>query len=379
MLAAGRPLPNVLAALRGASSSGVSGWSAWEDGMLDLLSDAVGVDEVVSVVLDAALVRSGKTHPAFFVALARALGVSAVPGECPLAGGGLEGRAWDFSEAELRRIAAACAPEAGGTAPPRSVEAETVPGNIRVRRGGQGGRTREVEETGGDGVIVYLCCGEEEEIGELRTSLRLLSRNFLPSFDHHVVIFYSPQEGVFGVETRRELQGEFPMVRFEAVEFPEVPRWAPKQVQGYGVGYRQMCWFFSGGMVRHPALRGYRWVMRLDSDSYFYAPVVQDPMRVVREAGVSLATAGAFRDNPVFVEGLLNATTRHFGRQVVEGEWGGVCYGTHLTVLDMRWARAPAFQNYLAALEREGGFWRARWGDACVLYLAAAGLLPSNA
>jgi hypothetical protein len=61
-------------------------------------------------------------------------------------------------------------------------------------------------------------------------------------------------------------------------------------------------------------------------------------------------------------------------------DWNDVryCFATNFFVLDLRWVRSPAYRSFFAALDNSGGFYKHRWGDACVQFLAVATLLTSD-
>ena len=52
----------------------------------------------------------------------------------------------------------------------------------------------------------------------------------------------------------------------------QIPKFVPHpylpNAQGFGLGYRHMCRFFSGEIFKHPILQNYQYVWRLDTDSF---------------------------------------------------------------------------------------------------------------
>ena len=168
---------------------------------------------------------------------------------------------------------------------------------------------------------------------------------------------------------------------------------APRRVRGYGLGYRHMCRFFSGPVFEHAALAPYEYVWRLDSDSFLLAPPLRDPFGEMAAAGASYGWLHAYRDEDVFVTGLWE-TTRRFLRDEGGGideaavhAWvpGGhtwpetpMCFATNCFLARRSWFTSPAYRRYFDALDRAGGFYAYRWGDACVHMLAVAALLPRS-
>ena len=255
-----------------------------------------------------------------------------------------------------------------------------------------------------DSAFVYLCCGHEGEFQELLLSLRYLRRHYFDAqqsrFDDGfaapavIVFLEGAHHSVAGL--RAAFRGVRDAMRIRIVELDFQEQFGDTTVQppaggvslGFSLGYRHMCRFFSGAVYRHSALSHYRRMIRLDTDSYLYAPVRRSLFGAFARS--RYGHIGTFRDNKIFVRGLLNATAAHFGdafpdrlrrrnkHYVASGTWKEICYATHFTYVDLEWGRSPAYQAYVQHLEAQGGFYANRWGDACVHYLAAAGLLNDS-
>ena len=291
------------------------------------------------------------------------------------------------------------------------------------------------------GAIVYLCCADEGEIADLHRSLRLLFLHFNGRARYPVVIFHdllderqtealqaearaataeataAPPSGAAASSSSSTADAATvaadvnattaashqPPLQFEwldesVFDFPshmtDAQRAAaPRRVRGYGLGYRHMCRFFSGPVFEHAALAPYEYVWRLDSDSFLLAPPLRDPFAEMAAAGASYGWLHAYRDEDAFVTGLWE-TTRRFLRDEGGGideaavhAWvpGGhtwpetpMCFATNCFLARRSWFTSPAYRRYFDALDRAGGFYAYRWGDACVHMLAVAALLPRS-
>ena len=53
-----------------------------------------------------------------------------------------------------------------------------------------------------------------------------------------------------------------------------------------------------------------------------------------------------------------------------------MCLATNCFIARRAWFASPPYTDYFEALDRSGGFYTYRWGDACVHMLAVAALLP---
>ena len=275
------------------------------------------------------------------------------------------------------------------------------------------------------GVIAYVCCADAAEVVDMRRSIRQLHAHFNREARYPVVIFHdmltaadmlairhdaagldAADAGVAGVgavdQADDDALGAGGWVSFQWLDaslfalpahMSEAERAAvPTAVRGYGMGYRHMCRAFCGPLFRHPALSGFEFIWRLDSDSFLLNPPLSDPFVDMREGNASYAWVHAYRDEPVFVTGLWEHTKRFLDARGIDSAridaWvpGGhtwvetpMCFATNCFVARLSWLTSPEFTSYFEALDATNGFYAYRWGDACVHMLAVAALLPSDA
>lgn len=200
------------------------------------------------------------------------------------------------------------------------------------------------------------------------------------------------------------------------------------KIFGYGIGYRHMCRFFSGPPLAHlPAFAAYDWLLRLDTDSFLLGPVLDDPFQIMAQRQIKYGWIGAFMDQAYFTTSLWhetkhwvqsNAIWHHshlFNRSGINsqttlkflsmesrprdrraldsvynwiynqleifkpenprnGSWDDIryCFASNFFVVDLKWWRSDELHSYFSHLDSTGGFYRYRWGDACVQFLMAA-------
>ena len=212
---------------------------------------------------------------------------------------------------------------------------------------------------------------------------------------------------------------------------PEMIRDIPESIRGYGYGYRHMCRFFSGPLFNHPALRAYEYVWRLDSDSFILGKPIEDPVQEMADKNATYGWIHAYRDEQMFVAGLWDVTVAFLNElthndthpemtlesKVQEiDEWvpgdgttwqeSPMCFATNCFIAKLsffrgRYARSsmpptrlPAtvlthtpsplssrhrdYSDYFKMVDRAGGFYTHRWGDACVHMLGVAALLRKD-
>jgi len=154
----------------------------------------------------------------------------------------------------------------------------------------------------------------------------------------------------------------------------------------------QMCRFFSGPLFTHAALAQYEFVWRLDTDSFLLGPPMEDPFEQMVSSNATYAWIHAYRDEPVFVTGLWEATASFLDAMGIgqarihawmpEGDtWVAkpMCFATNCFIARVAWFASAPYMDYFNALDASGGFYTHRWGDACVHMLAVAALLPLEA
>eukprot|EP00759_Apiculatamorpha_spiralis_P036402 PhF_6_TR36546/c0_g1_i1/m.53905 len=246
--------------------------------------------------------------------------------------------------------------------------------------------------------IVYLCCGNDEESRELQRSLFLLLKHFLWHFPFYQVIVYLEKGTGDPVEILQRSVSAFGMGFVHAMisiyemsfSFPsgtDVSQ-VPKVVLGYGVGYRHMCRFFSGFIFleneeKYDNVLGSEedtpWILRLDSDSYFYDHVKEDFLNLttLENHHADYIHLGGFRDNAVFTKGLWNTSNEilafHTESTQTEKQWNRACFHTHFTLSRRKVFTGEKGRKYLHHLDQRGGFYLNRWGDACVHFLLMDG------
>ncbi|KAH6646327.1 nucleotide-diphospho-sugar transferase [Truncatella angustata] len=169
-------------------------------------------------------------------------------------------------------------------------------------------------------------------------------------------------------------------------------------------GYHHMCRFYSGKFYQLEALRKYKWYWRLEPDVDFACAITYDPfVEMARHDKVygftiSLWEVGStcpslFREVADWKE-MHSLPTNNLWRAMVQASWmpfpfrrflnflasrdrhgdpWSLChYWSNFEIADMDLFRGQAYQDLFEHLDRTGGFYFERWGDAAVHSLAVA-------
>ena len=243
--------------------------------------------------------------------------------------------------------------------------------------------------------IIYM--SRMRDIPLLHRSLSLLCMNFKHIRDYPIIIFHDditkPAVANLTVGLHRQF-GFIPNLRFELLKF-EMPSWISTDESRYTVplseawmGYRHMCRFHSGLIYRDERLLKYDWYWRLDSDSYIYSQIGYDPFERMKNGGFEYAyMCDEEGDIPRVVEGLWDETLRfmeesnlsindYLKGRLVEGKWNCNMFYTNFEIAKFSFFRSKEYMSYFDHLDRSGGIYYKRWGDAPIHWLGVRLFMP---
>ena len=155
-----------------------------------------------------------------------------------------------------------------------------------------------------------------------------------------------------------------------------------------------MCRYNSGWFFRHPLLMKYAWYWRVEPDIDFYCTIPYDPFTFMRENDKVYSFVISL---PEYFETIptLWDTTKRFCREHPEyvaqnnsinfivddekgwdGDYNRCHFWSNFEIASLDFWRSEAYLKYFDYLDKDGGFYYERWGDAPVHSLAAALFLP---
>jgi mannosyltransferase len=193
--------------------------------------------------------------------------------------------------------------------------------------------------------------------------------------------------------------------------------------------YHAMCRFYSGFFYKHPLLAKYEWYWRLEPEIKYFCDITYDPFLMMeaqnKTYGFTIAVkelretvpnifryASAYKrlynitsqglwemfvepvekpedkpkeDDPNFKpplpEEILRSEPGHNGLpeidpEAMEGESYNMChFWSNFEIARLDWFRSKEYEDFFEMMDRSGGFWMERWGDAPIHSLAAGILL----
>ncbi|KAH7041453.1 glycosyltransferase family 15 protein [Microdochium trichocladiopsis] len=188
--------------------------------------------------------------------------------------------------------------------------------------------------------------------------------------------------------------------------------------------YHAMCRFYSGFFYKHPLLAKYEWYWRLEPEIKYFCDITYDPFLAMidnnKTYGFTIAVkelretvpnifryASAYKrlnnitsqglwemfveprdkpakpeDDPNYIPPLPEEIMRDPGAlpeidpEAMEGESYNMChYWSNFEIARLSWFRSKEYEDFFEMMDRSGGFWMERWGDAPIHSLAAGILL----
>ncbi|KAJ1883260.1 alpha 1,2-mannosyltransferase 2.4.1 [Coemansia sp. RSA 1722] len=186
----------------------------------------------------------------------------------------------------------------------------------------------------------------------------------------------------------REHWGLSPYVTEEKVR-ESLERNKDRFLYGGSYSYRLMCRFQSGFVHKHPLLQNLEYYWRIEPSVDYFCDIPYDPFKYMRDNKLVYGYTISPMEAALTVETLWE-TTRHWMLEnpqfipdqsfmywvVNEKAKYTLChFWSNFEIVDLSFYRSEAYQSYFDYLDKAGGFFYERWGDAPVHSMAAALLL----
>ncbi|KAF8454303.1 glycolipid 2-alpha-mannosyltransferase [Terfezia claveryi] len=277
---------------------------------------------------------------------------------------------------------------------------------------------------------VILVLARNKELDGVVQSLKSMERHFNRWY-HYPYVFLNDKEfnSTFKETVVKYISGtaEFGTVNSTLWGYPDwvnvvdaeeaIARQGDAAIMYGGMAsYHHMCHFYSGYFYKHELLLKYKWYWRLEPEINFFCDLTYDPfihmeranktygwviaVKELRETVPNLFryVSGWKRKNNVKSQGLWEmfvakpeeqeklwaedkdgpGTIAKEGiyTEAMEGESYNMChFWSNFEIARFDFFRSQQYEDFFKTLERSGGFWQERWGDAPVHSLAAGALL----
>lgn len=259
-----------------------------------------------------------------------------------------------------------------------------------------------LKKTKAKAAIVILT--RNEEIDELKKTIPMFERRFNEKYNYPYVFLndidfisefkdemrrLSNSEMMFGT-IPKEHWGYPPWVDPQKAYLARKDMENRKIIYGGSESYRHMCRFNSGFFYRHPLLANFEYYWRVEPGVEFYCDMVYDPFDFMKSSGKDY---GFVIMLPEFKETIpsLWSTVKKFIHEKYDllpsnnsikmiiddvGNYNLCHFWSNFEIGSLNFFRSKEYGEYFEYLDKSGGFFYERWGDAPVHTIGAALLLP---
>ncbi|TVY51846.1 putative mannosyltransferase KTR4 [Lachnellula cervina] len=246
-----------------------------------------------------------------------------------------------------------------------------------------------------------------EEVDGIVQAMRDLEQTWNSKFNYPWTFFNDkPFSEEFKKKTRAETKAE---IRYEIIppEHWDIPSWINEELfqesaqilkeneiqYGSMKSYHQMCRWNSGLFYKHPALKDTQYYWRVEPKVHFFCDVDYDVFRYMQDGNKTYGFTINLYDAPASIPTLWPETAKFLAQHpeymhpnnampwVVDNKrrpdhnskangYSTCHFWTNFEIADMSFWRSQAYEDYFNHLDRAGGFFYERWGDAPVHSIA---------
>ncbi|KAJ7618034.1 glycosyltransferase family 15 protein [Roridomyces roridus] len=224
----------------------------------------------------------------------------------------------------------------------------------------------------------YVFLNEEEFTEDFKRRIR----NLTPSKVEFGLI---PKEAWFQPEWIDAEKAQAAMVRMERANVK----------YGGNLAYHNMCRFNSGFFFKHPLVLQYEWYWRVEPNIKFHCDIIDDPFMYMVQNNKTYGFTLSVYEIPATIKNLW-LTVKDFMTEYPEyilpssvnaldfiSNDGGRSYNrchfwSNFEIASLGFWRSEAYTAFFEFLDKTGGFYYERWGDAPVHSIAAALMLPRS-
>lgn len=254
--------------------------------------------------------------------------------------------------------------------------------------------------------IVYLLNKDEKDILNFRESINRLYSFFLKNHGENcdVILFHEedfPESEIYNISfsLSRFINVKFEKIELSCLDYPDdilksIPEYFPHpdfpQSRGFGMGYRGMCDFFSGGMFKLDILKDYKYIWRLDTDSFLLAPISESVFKKMSDSSAIYGYVNIQNDHPGTCVGFWEFCEKFFKTNQSllvnpdvynqpENHKNKVFY-SNFEIFDLDWFSKPdgKYFKFYEAIRSSAGIYTQRWGDHVIRYMALKSMVKES-
>lgn len=285
---------------------------------------------------------------------------------------------------------------------------EQLQGQIQIHQGNANEESNEDENVDDDRVkATFVTLARNSELYDLIKSVRRVEDRFNRKYKYDWVFFNDePFTDEFKNLTSAIVSGKtkYGLIPKEHWSYPEwidlnkaeMSRAAMKAegiIYGDMESYRHMCRFESGFFWQNPLLDEYDWYWRVEPGIQIHCDLDYDLFKFMRDNnkvyGFTISIYEFEKTIPSLwghVKDFIREYPQHIAKNNLmdfiskdNGETYNLChFWSNFEVASLNFWRSQAYRDYFNYLDKTGGFFYERWGDAPVHSIAAALFLPRD-
>ncbi|MCJ1422477.1 hypothetical protein MMC29_000357 [Sticta canariensis] len=164
--------------------------------------------------------------------------------------------------------------------------------------------------------------------------------------------------------------------------------------KGWMISYRHMCRWNSGFFYKHPRLNDFDWYWRVEPDVHFFCDIDYDVFRFMRDNNMKygfnmniLDDARSFPSLWSRTRSFINAHPEYIHPEADldwlldphnSGDYNNCQFFSNFEIGNLNYFRSEANEMYFEWLDKGGGFYYERFGDAPIHTLSVAMFAPKS-
>ncbi|KAL2378681.1 Glycolipid 2-alpha-mannosyltransferase 1 [Blastomyces dermatitidis] len=164
-------------------------------------------------------------------------------------------------------------------------------------------------------------------------------------------------------------------------------------IYGDSISYRHMCRYESGFFFRHELLNQFDYYWRVEPSVEYFCDISYDPFKFMKDNKKKYSfviSLYEYKETVLTLWDSVKKFMKKYPQHIAEnnnlefvsqdgGETYNLChFWSNFEIGDLNWLRSQAYLDYFDILDKDGGFFYERWGDAPVHSIAAALMLKKE-
>ncbi|ORD93556.1 OMH1 [Enterospora canceri] len=162
-----------------------------------------------------------------------------------------------------------------------------------------------------------------------------------------------------------------------------------KRLAGAGVpyaetlSYHNMCRYYSRGFYKHPLVAEYDWYWRIEPGVVFHCDINFDPFDYMVQNNKKYSFVISIYEFMISIETLMQNTAEFILENNIPdkdnlkfmfdlGKYNGCHFWSNFEIANFDFLRSDLYEKYVDFLDKKGGFYYERWGDAPIHSIAAS-------